>query len=68
MRADEKQKEDEEGEEGEGMRPERGAGDKPLSLVVGFQQKPAEKAEVNEIREQKWQSASGWRAEGGAEG
>lgn len=34
------------------MRQGRVAWDKPLSLVVGFQQKPAEKAEVNEIREQ----------------
>lgn len=41
------------------------AWDKPLSLVVGFQQKPAEKAEVNEITEQKWQSVAGWRVEGG---
>lgn len=44
------------------------AWDKPLSLVVGFKRKPAEKAEVNEIREQKWQSVAGWRVEGGAEG
>lgn len=33
--------------------------DKPPSLAVGFQRKPAEKAEVNEIREQKWQSGVG---------
>lgn len=44
------------------------AWDKPLSLVVGFQQKPAEKAEVNEIRKQKWQSVAEWRVEGGVEG
>lgn len=43
----------------------RVAWDKPLSLVVGFQRKPAEKAEVNEIREQKWQSVAGWTVEGG---
>lgn len=44
------------------------AWDKPLSLVVGFERKPAgkkKKAEVNEIREQKWQSVAGWRVEGG---
>lgn len=32
---------------------------KPPSLGVGFQRKPAEKAEANEIREQKWQSGVG---------
>lgn len=32
---------------------------KPPSLAVGFQRKPAEKAEANEIREQKWQSGVG---------
>lgn len=41
------------------------AWDKPQSLVVGFKQKPAEKAEVNEIRKQMWQSVAGWRVEGG---
>lgn len=43
------------------------AWDKPLSLVVGFERKPAgkKKAEVNEIREQKWQSVAGRRVEGG---
>lgn len=42
--------------------------DRPLSLAVRFQRKPAEIAVVNEIREQKWQSVAGWRTGGGVEG